>query len=105
MQSSIINQYEIGNTVLLSVTWTDGAAGTPYDPVSVTLRVLMPGSTPTVYVYGSGSTISKDSIGNYSAKIPLTISGIVNYRWDAGGTYPAAIESMIKALPSNIISG
>lgn len=101
----MINQFGIGNTALLSVAWTDGATGVPYDPASVTLRIVMPGQSATVYVYGTGSTISKDSTGKYSAKILLTISGIVNYRWEAGGTYPAAIENMIKALPSNIISG
>lgn len=100
------NRYQIGNTTLLTVSFANAATGTPVDPSSVTLRVLMPGqSSAVVYVYGSGSEIQKTSVGNYSAEIILNASGLVNYRWEAGGAYPGAIENSLRVLPSNIVSG
>ena len=102
----LINQYEIGKTMVTSIAWVIGATGIAVDPSSVTLRVLMPGSSsPVVYVYGVDAGIVKDSVGQYHANIVLNTSGIVSYRWEAGGSYPDALENTVRVLPSNIISG
>ena len=89
----------IGNTKILSATFTNLLTGALVNPQTVTLRILQGGAI-TVYTYNSSATT-----GKYSAEVPLTASGTLIYRWESGGVFPAAVENKITVLSSAIIPG
>lgn len=68
--------------------------GNIVDPVTLTLEVRKPGGTVTVYTFGVGNTIVKDSVGNYHANLPCDTIATWEYTWTStqpdyadGGTF------------------
>jgi hypothetical protein len=50
------------------------------DPAALTLTVLKPDATTTTLA------TARDSVGKYSADLPLDLSGAYSYRWQSSGT-------------------
>lgn len=79
--------YPRGDTLTLSIALTVATVAT--DPTALTLSLWNPADkSVTTYTYGVGSTIAKDSTGNYHANIAFADAGNWQYRW--AGTAPAA---------------
>lgn len=57
------------------------AAGTDVDPATVTLSTMSPDGTLTAYVYGTDSEVTKQSTGDYNARITASMPGRWHYRW------------------------
>jgi len=71
------------------------SAGTAIDPTTLTLTVKPGDGTATTYTYGVGSTIVKDSTGNYHADytVPTGTGGTVYYKFVATGSYVGMAQS------------
>lgn len=64
------------------------------DPTTISLLVEKPDKTQTTYTF-AGSTITKDSTGNYSKQVTLDQRGIWRYVWTGTGTCIASAEGTV----------
>jgi hypothetical protein len=85
--------YDVGDVVRLSNAYTQSAVA--IDPTTVTLVVMAPDTTETTYTY-AGTTITKDSTGNYHVDVSVTASGTWRYRWTSTGTGAASEEGSFQ---------
>lgn len=77
-----INEYDVGDVVRLSVTFTDG--GTAVDPGTVTFKVRPPVGDIVTYVYGTDAALVRTATGAYRIDYEPTLHG--TYVWRAAGT-------------------
>lgn len=82
-----MNEYLIGNTVLITATFTDDSQR-PIDPPGVFLSINKAGERLT-YQYGVGQVISRDTTGTYSSEVVVDKVGGWDYYWFSSGTYSA----------------
>ncbi len=85
MAARTINSYDVGETVRITVTFTD-SNGTAADPDTVTCKVLDPSgnqSTPSVSTSGTGV---------YYADVTIDEAGAWVYRFEGTGTLPDAAD-------------
>lgn len=73
-----------GSQVDITVAFRDGN-GDPMDPDSITFKLMSPERRETSYTYGIGETISKQSVGNYTARITPDKAGRWHFRWESTG--------------------
>lgn len=86
-----VNSYFVGETVRISVTFTD-SDGTPTDPDTVTLNIRNPDGDLQPVTYNPGDIV-RDSVGLYRYDIaPADVGGYWHYRWEGDGTVEAAQE-------------
>ena len=81
--------YEIGDIARLLFNNIKDVSGSPADPTTVVLLVMAPDNTQTTY---SGGQIVHDSVGNFHCDVPVTLSGIYNYRWTGSGAVLVVLE-------------
>jgi hypothetical protein len=60
--------------------------GTDIDPATVSITVLTPDLNSTTYVYGTNDEVTKQSVGDYTARIIATMPGRWKYRWLTTGS-------------------
>ena len=94
-----MNIYDVGNTILLSVSFTDPISGSPVAPSVVTLRVMNPLGVETDYQAGSPG-FSNPSLGNYSGLVFADLTGVWAYRWEASGSILAAADGQFQMVPT-----
>lgn len=94
--------YLVGEVVVIPLAITN-SAGAAADPGALRLKVKKPDDTVTTYTYGVAPEIVKDSVGNYTATIPLPTSGAWYYRWEADTPNPGAVELDFVVKPSRVI--
>jgi hypothetical protein len=94
--------YDIGDVVRISDAITTTATGSAIDPTAVSLVLLLPDATETTYTY-AGSTITKDSAGNYHVDVTITMAGTHRYRWTSTGTGAASEESWFQVRPRRVV--
>ncbi len=80
-------RYEPGDSVRLSVVFTDLATGDQVNPTAVTLTIQKPDGTSL-----AGLLIVNDATGKYHADILPTDPGVYRYRWAGTGAHAAAAE-------------
>lgn len=74
------NSYEVGDRVEITTsTVFQNAAGTPFDPDTVTFEVKDPAGTTTSYVYGTDAEVTKNGTGDYSCTIDVDTAGTWRY--------------------------
>lgn len=76
--------YDLGQSVKLSVSFTD-AAGSAANPTTVTCTVREPDGTETEYTSATTPAVSNPSTGTYELVLSPDQSGMWAYRW-AGST-------------------
>ena len=89
-----MNVYDPGDSVRVSLLCAN-SSGVAIDPTTLTLTVKPATSTATVYTYGTGAVIVKDSTGNYHADITVTAhyGGVWYYKFTATGSYVGMAQS------------
>lgn len=95
-----IHTYDIGDVVrIYSIFTEDPVVPTddpvPIDPATVSLTILKPDGTSQSYTY-AGSTVAKDSTGNYHVDFAPTARGTYKYRWASTGTGASAKEGKFQ---------
>jgi hypothetical protein len=92
--------YQLGQSVKLSVTFTD-AAGAPANPTTVTCKVEEPDGTETTYTVSSTPAITNPVTGTFQLVIVPDQSGMHTYRWQGTtGTSVAVDENQFSVLLS-----
>jgi hypothetical protein len=95
-----VNQYDVGDLVRVTGTFTD-AAGTAIDPTTVVFKVKKPDRSITTYTYGTDMQLVKESTGNYRVDISADVKGKYKYRWYSTGNGQAAGESEFEVIKSS----
>jgi hypothetical protein len=85
--------YDIGDVVRISSIFTQSDVS--IDPTTVTLALTAPDGTQATYSY-AGTTIVKDSTGNYHVDVSPTQHGTYRYRWASTGTAQGAEEGWFQ---------
>lgn len=93
------NRYELGNTVRLSVQFTDNTTSSSVDPSVVKLDVKDPDGTVTTYTYGDGDDMQRSGTGAYYVDVDVDTEGQWYYRWYSTGTGKAAAELPLFVEP------
>lgn len=93
------NTYDVGDVVHLTSEFTQNDV--PFDPSTVSLKVTRPDGTQASYSY-AGSTVTKDSTGNYHVDIAITMRGTYRYRWFSTGAGAAAEESWFQVRSQRV---
>lgn len=73
------NEYQIGDTVRLSVTWTLRATGAAFDPTNTRFIVREPDGTETTWDYPTDAEVVRDSSGNYHLDYVIDQAGTHTY--------------------------
>ena len=73
-----------GSQLDITISFKDGN-GTPVDPDTVTFKLMSSEWSERSYTYGADSEISKQSVGNYTARITPDRAGRWHYRWETTG--------------------
>lgn len=82
--------YDIGDSIRLSVNFSNSQNFDSVDPLFVELKLKSPSGNVTTYSYPSN--INKESIGNYYYDIQINESGRYWYWWRGTGTYSSVVE-------------
>jgi hypothetical protein len=92
-----INVYKLGALARISGVFKD-VAGNLIDPTTIALRVSKRSGTST-YTF-AGSTVIKDSTGNYHVDVSALERGTWLYEWRSTGTGQAAEhgEFVVEAM-------
>jgi hypothetical protein len=91
--------YDIGDAVRISATFTQQSVAV--DPSTVTLKVTLPDRSQITYTY-AGSTVMKDSVGNYHVDLVITLRGTHLYRWFSTGGGAAAEENWFQVRTQRV---
>lgn len=94
--------YIPGEVARISLTVAD-AAGVAADPGALLLKLKSPSGTVTTYTYGVGAELTRDSLGNYHADLPLDAAGPWAYRWELSAPNAGAAEGVIVVQKSRFI--
>jgi len=94
-----MNDYNVGDQVRLTVTWTN-SSGTPTDPTTITLTVKRRALSTTSTTYAYPATVTKSSTGVYYVDVTPDNEGVWDYRWVATGTVVAAEEGAFNVPDS-----
>lgn len=89
------NQYQIGDTVRMSVEWTVVETGAFFDPTTTRVIVKEPDGTETAWNYPVDPEVVKDSAGHYHLDFTTDQDGTHRYvirGLNAGGTVIVATE-------------
>jgi hypothetical protein len=62
------------------------AAEADVDPATLTFKLMSPDGVETTYVYGTDAEITKQSVGDYTARITPDKAGRWHYRWITTGS-------------------
>lgn len=73
-----------GSQVDLTTAFTD-QNGNSADPTTVTLKLMSPECRESSYTYGTDEEVSKQGVGNYTARITPDKAGRWHYRWETTG--------------------
>jgi len=85
--------YDIGDEIRITSSFLQGIV--PVDPATVSLVVKLPDGSSSTYTY-AGSTLIKDSVGNYHKDLTIASSGTYYYRWTSTGTGAASQENWFQ---------
>jgi hypothetical protein len=88
---AITTQFDVGDEVRCSVTFTDAIAKTPAD-ANVEFKVKTPSGVETTYTYGVDANVVRDGVGQYHADVFINESGTWYFRFVASGALRAAVE-------------
>lgn len=89
--------YDVGDQPTITVTLTD-KDGALTDPAAVSISIKSPSGVTTLYTYGSGGPVNRDSKGVYSLDLPLTEAGDWKYKWNATGASDQGYISVRRSL-------
>jgi hypothetical protein len=102
MTTAIVNEYDIGDSVRVSVsTATD--EGVPTDPTALTVNYKVANGTVVSKVYGVDSEVMKAASGEFYIDIDVTSDmngALVKYRWVATGAVKGADEGAFRVRQS-----
>jgi hypothetical protein len=77
-------KHYVNSPIRLTVNLIDDA-GNDTDPTTVLIKILDPFGISTTYTYGTGSEVTKQSVGDYAADITPDSSGRWRFRWETTG--------------------
>jgi hypothetical protein len=87
----LANNYDIGDSITITAAFAT-AGGVAADPTEVTVKVQDGAGTETTYLY-SLAQVTKNSVGNYSLNVTLTVAGRWWYRVAGTGAVIGAAEN------------
>jgi hypothetical protein len=96
----MIDWFDVGDEVRLSVTFTNVATSAAVDPGAVALSVRAPNGTLTTRTYAAAEVI-KTATGAYYYDLPVTAAGSWAWRWVGSGANAAAAEGSVAVRRSN----
>jgi hypothetical protein len=96
----MIDWFDVGDEVRLSVAFTNAATAAAVDPGAVALSVRAPDGTTTTYTHAAAE-VTKTATGAYYRDVPLTAAGSWYWRWVGSGSNAAAAEGSISVRRSN----
>ena len=86
------NQYEVGDTIVISAVFRD-TANNYVDPSGVVYRILSPAGWSAVYTFGTDATVVRVSQGQYYCTALIPSASATSYgRW----TYHVAGTGVLK---------
>lgn len=91
--------FDIGDSVRLRTTITDGESASPVAPSALSIHVRAPNGSLASYTLGAGGGPTAIASGIYQIDLPVLTPGTWNYRWVATG--PMAAESGRFPVASN----
>lgn len=94
---TVVNVYDVGDSVRVSATFTVSAVNT--DPSTITLKVKDPEGSITTYTY-AGGTVTKQATGIFYKDVTVSNDGIWYYRFEGTGTVIAAVEGQFRVRRS-----
>lgn len=97
--SSDYNQYDLGDLVRCTGTFTD-ADGNAQDPAAVFAQVQDPSGNTAEYEYGEDAALVKDATGVYHVDVDCDEVGWWYYRIYSTGSGQAADETKFLILES-----
>ena len=94
-----MNNYDVGDVVRLTATFTN-SAGSNVDPSSLVLRhqIIRPWISNVASVPYDVGSITRVSTGVYFHDLPVNSSGELHYRFVATGNNAAAVEGKLQVL-------
>lgn len=93
-------QYDLGDSVRVTASFTDPDTGDAVDPDTVGFKYKDPAGTVTTLTYGDGARIVKDSAGHYHVDVDANLAGRWYYRFYSTGAGQAATERSFTVRPS-----
>ena len=91
--------YEIGDTLRLTATFTDGDDAAA-DPTTITLEILAPDGTKTTLTYAAAD-VTKSATGVYYYDLALDAAQTWEWRWIGTGTVAQADQGSLWVMPQN----
>jgi hypothetical protein len=92
--------YIKGDTVELPAEFRVTATNTLADPGTLTLTIKAPNGTLTIYTYGTGPEIVRDSTGVYRGIVATNDDGQWWYEWAATGSAAGVAQGHFDVAPS-----
>lgn len=78
-------------------------AGVDVDPSSLTFSTINPAGVQATYTYGADNEITKQSVGDYTARVTATMPGRWHYRWLTTGGSIVALEGWFNVQVSAFV--
>jgi hypothetical protein len=97
-----VNNYDVGDEVRVTGTFTD-SAGTEQDPNAVFFQYEDPSGTVTALAYPADAALVKDDTGIYHVDIDVDEAGMWHWRWYSTGVGQAADEGQFLAEDSRFV--
>lgn len=95
-----LNEYNEGDVLVFTVTFTDAASGNLVDPTSVAFGYRVNAGTITSFVYGSGGAITRVSQGKYKASVDSNdVPGTWVWEWQSTGLGQAITSGSFTVTP------
>lgn len=89
-----MNNYGFINGSAVTFTAVIGPASTPIDPTTLTFSYMDPAGNKTVVTW-AGGTITRNSVGNFSASVLFNQSGQWMIRWVGTGAAAVAFDAIV----------
>lgn len=95
-----LNEYNEGDVLVFTVTFTDAASGNLVDPTNVAFGYRVNAGAITSFVYGSGGVITRVSQGKYTASVDSNdASGTWVWEWQSTGVGQAITSDSFTVTP------
>jgi hypothetical protein len=92
-----MNEYEIGQTVILRVAFKN-QAGVAADPTTLKVEIKDPLGQETEFTFGTDAEVIKDSVGNYHIARDPEIQGVYVAKWRGTGANKGAARDQFKMV-------
>lgn len=98
---AVIQQFEAGDTVRSTATFTVGSTNT--DPDTVTVRFRDPFGVITPFVFGTDPEVSNTAVGVYRIDHQMSIPGEWWVRWEGTGAAAGIAEERVFIKRSMVV--